>query len=165
MFFVMLCIVGFIWLILRVTEFMNLGTSPIESVITDATPTIAVIAPTAMPEPTAAPAQPTAVPNNPGATATPDAAAAATPTPEAPIVMVIKVDAGKNPGSWLNVKIDNKSVFQKVLKPGESLRYTAQRNVWIRAGNAYVVTVDINGVEQRLSNTPGDVVSFSWPPP
>jgi hypothetical protein len=45
------------------------------------------------------------------------------------------------------------------------LRYTAQRNVWIRAGNAYVVTVDINGVEQRLSNTPGDVVSFSWPPP
>ena len=165
MFFVMLCIVGFIWLILRVTEFMNLGTSPIESVITDATPTIAVIAPTAMPEPTAAPAQPTAVSSNPGATATPDAAAAATPTPEAPIVMVIKVDAGKNPGSWLNVKIDNKSVFQKVLKPGESLRYTAQRNVWIRAGNAYVVTVDINGVEQRLSNTPGDVVSFSWPPP
>ena len=166
MFFVMLCIVGFIWLILRVTEFMNLGTSPIESVSTEATPPIAVIAPTAMPEPTAAPAQPTAAPSNPGAaTATPDAAAAATATPEAPIVMVIKVDAGKNPGSWLNVKIDNKSVFQKVLKPGESLRYTAQRNVWIRAGNAYVVTVDINGVEQRLSNTPGDVVSFSWPPP
>jgi cytoskeletal protein RodZ len=165
MFFVMLCIVGFIWLILRVTEFMNLG-SPIESVSTEATPTIAGVAPTAMPEPTAAPAQPTAAPSNPGAaTATPDAAAAATATPEAPIVMVIKVDAGKNPGSWLNVKIDNKSVFQKVLKPGESLRYTAQRNVWIRAGNAYVVTVDINGVEQRLSNTPGDVVSFSWPPP
>lgn len=162
MFFVMLCIVGFIWLILRVTEFMNLGSSPIESMSEAATPTIAVVAPTALPEPTAVPAQPTAVVAPNGATATP---AAATPTPEAPIVMVVKVDAGKNPGSWLNVKIDNKSVFQKVLKPGESLRYTAQRSVWIRAGNAYVVTVNINGVDQRLSNTPGDVVSFSWPPP
>ncbi|MFM2033246.1 MAG: hypothetical protein RLZZ297_2011 [Chloroflexota bacterium] len=162
MFFVMLCIVGFIWLILRVTEFMNLGTSPIEGISEAATPTIAVVAPTAMPEPTAVPAAATAVPVNAGPTETP---AAATATPEAPIVMIVKVDAGKNPGSWLNVKIDNKSVFQKVLKPGESLRYTAQRSVWIRAGNAYVVTVDINGVEQRLSNTPGDVVSFSWPPP
>jgi len=166
MFFVMLCIVGFIWLILRVTEFMNLGASPIQTVDAQATATIAVIAPTAITEPTAAPVAPTAVPNPSGAaTATPVAVAGATATPEAPIVMVVKVDAGKNPGSWLNVKIDNKSVFQKVLKPGESLRYTAQRSVWIRAGNAYVVTVDINGVEQRLSNTPGDVVSFSWPPP
>ncbi|MFM2308286.1 MAG: hypothetical protein RLY87_406 [Chloroflexota bacterium] len=166
MFFVMLCIVGFIWLILRVTEFMNLGSSPIESITSEATPTIAVVAPTAITEPTVAPAEATAVPNpNTAATATPVPAMAPTATPEAPIVMVVKVDAGKNPGSWLNVKIDNKSVFQKVLKPGESLRYTAQRSVWIRAGNAYVVTVNINGVEQRLSNTPGDVVSFSWPPP
>ena len=166
MFFVMLCIVGFIWLILRVTEFMNLGSSHIESITSEATPTIAVVAPTAITEPTVAPAEATAVPNpNTAATATPVPAMAPTATPEAPIVMVVKVDAGKNPGSWLNVKIDNKSVFQKVLKPGESLRYTAQRSVWIRAGNAYVVTVNINGVEQRLSNTPGDVVSFSWPPP
>ena len=166
MFFVMLCIVGFIWLILRVTEFMNLGTSPIDTTSSQATATIAVVAPTAITEPTLAPEAPTAVPNPSGAaTATPQAATGATPTPEAPIVMVIKVDAGKNPGSWLNVKTDNKSVFQKVLKPGESLRYTAQRSVWIRAGNAYVVMVNINGVEQRLSNTPGDVVSFSWPPP
>ncbi len=166
MFFVMLCIMGFIWLILRVTEFMNLGASPIDTISTQETATIAVVAPTAIPEPTTAQPQPTAVPINPdAATATPVVASAATGTPEAPIVMIVKVDAGKNPGSWLNVKIDNKSVFQKVLKPGESLRYTAQRGVWIRAGNAYVVTVNINGVEQRLSNTPGDVVSFSWPPP
>lgn len=79
-------------------------------------------------------------------------------------MLTIQVDSGNHSGSWLHVKVDNKSVYQKILKPGESLRYAAQRDVWIRAGNAYVVTVNINGVEQRLSNTPGDVVSFSWPP-
>jgi hypothetical protein len=100
------------------------------------------------------PAQPTAA-----------APVAATPTLEAPIVLGIKIDDGQNPGSWINVKVDNKSVFQRVLKAGESLRYTAQRTVWVRAGNAYVVTVNVNGVDQRLSTTPGDVVSFSWPPP
>lgn len=159
-FFVVLTIAGLGYLVLRGVEFINNAPRPAE-VATDATATIAVIAPTALPEePTAAP-EPTAAQAAVMTTAT----VAITPTPEAPIVLEIKIDAGKNPGSWLHVKVDNKSVFQRILKAGESLRYTAQRQIWIRAGNAYVVAVVVNGVEQRLSTTPGDVVSFSWPPP
>lgn len=158
-FFVVLTIAGLGYLVLRGVEFLNQTPTKSAEVVTEPTATLAVVAPTPLAEePTAVP-QPTAEPV--AATAT----VAVTPTLEAPIVLEIKIDAGKNPGSWIHVKIDNKSVFQRVLKAGESLRYTAQRQVWIRAGNAYVVAVVVNGVEQRLSNTPGDVVSFSWPPP
>jgi len=160
-FFVVLTIAGLGYLVLRGVEFIN-DTPSAAEVATEATATIAVVAPTAIPEePTSVP-EPTAAPAG-SVMMTPTVAI--TTTPEAPIVLEIKIDAGKNPGSWLHVKVDNKSVFQRILKAGESLRYTAQRQIWIRAGNAYVVAVVVNGVEQRLSTTPGDVVSFSWPPP
>ncbi len=162
-FFVVLTIVGLGYLVLRGVEFLNVPTNTPNVVATDATATIAVVVPTPMPAEATAPAAPTDAAVQPvGPTVT---VAVATPTAEAPIVLGIKIDDGKNPGSWVNVKIDNKSVFQRVLKAGESLRYTAQRSVWVRAGNAYVVTVNVNGVDQRLSTTPGDVVSFTWPPP
>lgn len=162
-FFVMLTITGLGYLVLRAVEYLDITPAPIVENNTDvaATATIAVVAPTDMPEEaTATVVMPTVAPT----AAVPTPTVLASPTPEAPIMLTIQVDSGNNPGSWLHVKVDNKSVYQKILKPGESLRYAAQRDVWIRAGNAYVVTVNINGVEQRLSNTPGDVVSFSWPP-
>jgi cytoskeletal protein RodZ len=162
-FFVMLTITGLGYLVLRAVEYLDITPAPIVESGTDvvATATIAVVAPTTMPEEaTATVVMPTAEPTASAPTPT----IQASPTPEAPIMLTIQIDSGNNPGSWLHVKVDNKSVYQKILKPGESLRYAAQRDVWIRAGNAYVVTVNINGVEQRLSNTPGDVVSFSWPP-
>jgi cytoskeletal protein RodZ len=160
-FFVVLTIAGLGYLVLRGVEFLNVPTNTPNVVATDATATIAVVAPTPLPAEPTAPVADTPVPVQP----TVAAPVAATPTLEAPIVLGIKIDDGQNPGSWINVKVDNKSVFQRVLKAGESLRYTAQRTVWVRAGNAYVVTVNVNGVDQRLSTTPGDVVSFSWPPP
>jgi cytoskeletal protein RodZ len=164
-FFVMLTITGLGYLVLRAVEYLDITPAPIvenSAELTSATATIAVVAPTDMPAEPTAPAVvvATAVPT----ASVPTPTVMVSPTPEAPIMLTVQIDSGNNPGSWLHVKIDNKSVYQKILKPGESLRYAAQRGVWIRAGNAYVVTVNINGVEQRLSNTPGDVVSFSWPP-
>ncbi len=160
--FVVLTIAGLGYLVLRAIDYLDLAPSPVVSTVaTDATPTIEVQVPTPLPLEATAEVAATAAPEVVVVTATP----AITSTPEAPIVLTVQVDAGQNPGSWLHVKVDNKSVFQKILKPGESLRYTAQRDIWIRAGNAYVVTVNVNGVEQRLSDKPGDVVSFSWPPP
>jgi cytoskeleton protein RodZ len=166
-FFVMLTITGLGYLVLRAVDYLNITPAPIvdnSAEVVDPTATIAVVAPTDMPaEPTAAAVvEPTAAMAPTIAAPTPTVMAS--PTPEAPIMLTIQIDSGNNTGSWLHVKVDSKSVYQKILKPGESLRYAAQRDVWIRAGNAYVVTVNINGVEQRLSNTPGDVVSFSWPP-
>jgi hypothetical protein len=161
-FFVVLTIVGLGYLVLRGVEFLNVPATASNVVTTDATATIAVVAPTPMPADPTAPVAATAVVAQPTAQT---ANAAVTPTLEAPIVLGIKIDDRQNPGSWVNVKIDNKSVFQRVLKAGESLRYTAQHSVWVRAGNAYVVTVNVNGVDQRLSTTPGDVVFFSLRPP
>lgn len=165
-FFVMLTITGLGYLVLRAVEYLDITPAPIvenSAEIVAPTSTIAVIAPTDMPAESTAVVEVEATPVPTTVTA-PTPTVMASPTPEAPIMLTIQIDSGNNPGSWLHVKVDNKSVYQKILKPGESLRYAAQRDVWIRAGNAYVVTVNINGVEQRLSNTPGDVVSFSWPP-
>jgi hypothetical protein len=137
--------------------------------------------PTALPEPTSGPvlgAAPTQAPVDTGATPAPTAVAGvaggpaglgatAAPTgePEAPIVLEVRTEPGDNPGSWLEIKTDGTSVFRKVLGAGQYLRYTAQRDVWLRAGNAAVVSLTINGQPQPpLSNVPGDVVTFSWPP-
>ena len=110
--------------------------------------------------PTEAPATPTLGPAGgvDGAAPTPTAL-------EAPIVYEVRIDQSDNPGSWLNIMADGKSVFQRVLKPGEVWQGTAQRKLFIKAGNAAVVSLVVNGQEQpRLSTTPGEVQTFSWPP-
>lgn len=170
-FFVVLSLVGVSYLVLNATNSMSLGTGV--SAIATITPTNAPTPPplpTAPPVPTDAPVVasiPTAAPTSGPAGGVP----APTPVPqptaqsEAPIILEVRTDAGESPGSWLQIKADGKTVFQKVLGPGQSLRYTAQRDVWVRAGNASVVSLTINGQPQPpLSTTPGEVVTFSWPP-
>ncbi|MBK9710587.1 MAG: helix-turn-helix domain-containing protein [Kouleothrix sp.] len=88
-----------------------------------------------------------------------------TPQIDAPIVAEVSIDNGDNRGSWLQIKVDGQTVFQKVLGSGQSLpAYRAQRDVWIRAGNASVVSVVINGQKQCCTANPGEVVTFIWPP-
>ncbi len=98
----------------------------------------------------------------------PTPATAATGTPganDAPISGVVSVDSGTNPGSWLQIKQDGQTVLQKVLAPGQSFSFNAQRDLWIRAGNASVVTVEVKGQPpKRLGINPGEVVTFTWPP-
>ncbi|MDZ4719253.1 MAG: DUF4115 domain-containing protein [Roseiflexaceae bacterium] len=170
-FFVVLSLVGISYLVLNATSSMGTGVGGAATI----TPTNA---PTPLPLPTAPPAPtdlpsiasaPTAVPTLGPAGFVPVPATTAIPAPtaqsEAPIILEVRTDAGNSPGSWLQIKADGKTVFQKVLGPGQSLRYTAQRDVWIRAGNASVVSLTINGQPQPpLSTTPGEVVTFSWPP-
>ncbi len=86
------------------------------------------------------------------------------PTQIAPIVAEVRIDGGDNPGSWLEIKTDGKSVFRRVLPAGNSLQYTAQRSFSVRAGNASVVLVTVNGREQRLGTVNGEVVTYNWPP-
>lgn len=90
---------------------------------------------------------------------------APTPQQEAPIVYEVRIDQGDNPGSWLSITVDGRAIVQRVLKAGEVWRGTAQRKLFVKAGNASVVSLVINGQEQpRLSTTPGEVQTFSWPP-
>ena len=161
-FFVVLALIGVTYLVLSATN--RIGESAQLAAIPTATsPPIPSPLPTAPPETTSAPLS--------AATATVDVAGAGvesspTPTrePEAPIVIEVRIDPGDNPGSWLEIKTDGESVFRRVLAPGRSVRFTARRSVSVRAGNAAVVTVVINDQERRLGTTPGEVVTFEWPP-
>jgi cytoskeleton protein RodZ len=169
-FFVVLSLVGVSYLVLNATSSMRIA----ELAVATLTPTLAPTPPplpTAQPEPTgpaivaeAATTTPRAAGLAPTAPVT-TPAAGPTEALEAPIVLEVRIESGENPGSWLQIKVDGATTFQKVLGPGQSLRYTAQRDVWLRAGNASVVSLVINGQPQPpLSTTPGEVVTFSWPP-
>lgn len=90
---------------------------------------------------------------------------APSPTPqEAPIVFEITIQPGDNGGSWIRIETDGQRVLQQVLKPGEARRFTAQRQVVMRAGNAGVVSVAVNGQPQPQLGAAGQVVTFVWPP-
>ncbi|NWG22020.1 MAG: helix-turn-helix domain-containing protein [Chloroflexi bacterium] len=162
-FFVVLALVGVTYLVLSATN--RIG----ESAQLAAAPTITP-PPAPSPLPTVPPdaTRPPLV--SPTVTRVPIAGVVMTPAPtktrepEAPIVLEVRIDPGDNPGSWLEIKTDGESVFRRVLAPGRSVRYTARRSVSVRAGNAAVVTVVINDQERRLGATPGEVVTFDWPP-
>lgn len=163
-FFVVLALIGVGYLILSTTN--NIG----ENSQLAEQPTLAV--PTPSPLPTSLPKLvDNSTPGRPEMPTLPPAGMAVspeplkTPTPSAPIAGEVRIDPGDHPGSWLHIKVDGQSVFQKVLGADQSLSFTAQRSLWIRAGNAAVVTVMLNGQEpQRLGTTAGQVVTFSWPP-
>lgn len=168
-FFVVLLLVGLSYLVLNVTSNMNesLAQATIQPTLAATPPPL----PTALPEPsittTAVLAQINSTQQIAGAAATPTPITVAVPTAtlEAPIVLEVRTDPGAKPGSWLEIRVDGESVYRKVLPEGQSLRFTAQRSVWVRAGNAAAVSLIINGQPQPpLSTTPNEVVTFSWPP-
>jgi hypothetical protein len=127
--------------------------------------------PTFPPEPTGQSAiavdSPTVAPVSGPAGGAPSPTSQPSPTTaaDAPIDLVVSIDSGDNPGSWLEIKTDGQTVFRKVLGQGQSVRYSAKRDLRIVAGNAAVVSITVNGSQMpRLSTTPGDVQTFTWPP-
>jgi cytoskeleton protein RodZ len=169
-FFVVLVLIGASYLLLSTLNYV--GQSAQTQVAFEPT-----TAPTPPPLPTSAPRPtngqlaiaPSVAPNQgAGGVGIVPTAAAATTTPgasDAPIAGVVSIDAGQNPGSWLQIKQDGQTVLQKVLAHGQSFSFNAQRDLWIRAGNASVVTVEVKGQPpKRLGVNPGEVVTFTWPP-
>ena len=171
-FFVVLVLIGASYLALSALNFVGDNVQP--QVASQPT-----AAPTPRPLPTAASSAPdsssgpviASAPTSPaGGPTLPPAGAALPPTTaptaasDAPIVAEVSIDAGADPGSWLDIRVDGQSVFRKVLGPGQTMRYEAQRDFYVRAGNAGVVSVVINGQKQCCTANPGDVVTFTWPP-
>ncbi|WP_298818067.1 helix-turn-helix domain-containing protein [Chloroflexus sp.] len=118
-----------------------------------ASPTTAIVMATA----TAAPVE--VIPVMP---ATPTAE----PTPIAPIVLEVRVpNVRGNENSWVRVQVDGTTVFEAIMRAGEQRVFTAQRRVFIRAGNPTDVEVTVNGLQQGpLGTVPGLPVNWSWPP-
>jgi cytoskeleton protein RodZ len=165
-FFVVLVLVGASYLLLSTLNIVGEGQRTQVAVVPTAFPTPLPL-PTFAPEPANAPqvaGAPTIGPQQAaGAAISPTAAP--TVAPDAPIVAEVSIDAGTNPGSWLQIKVDGQTVFQRVLGPGQSLpAFKAQRDFWIRSGNASVVSVVINGQKQCCTASSGEVQTFAWPP-
>jgi cytoskeleton protein RodZ len=170
-FFVVLVLIGASYLLLSTLNYV--GQSAQTQVAFEPT-----TAPTPLPLPTSAPsptggaqiaiAPTTAADEGAGGIGIAPTTPVATTTPganDAPISGVVSIDSGQNPGSWLQIKQDGQTVLQKVLAPGQSFSFNAQRDLWIRAGNASVVTVEVKGQPpKRLGVNPGEVVTFTWPP-
>lgn len=167
-FFVVLVLISASYLMLSTLNFV--GQSPQTQVAQ-----LPTQAPTPLPLPTSAPRAtdapavalvPTSPINGPaGGVPLGGGSPTATLSPDAPIVAEVSVDPGSGVGSWLEIKVDGQTVFRKVLGAGQSLpAYKAQRDFWVRAGNASVVSVVVNGQKQCCTASPGDVVTFAWPP-
>jgi cytoskeletal protein RodZ len=168
-FFVVLALVGISYLLLNATN--HLGENAQQVTILPTTVSTPGPLSTSVPEATSLPqiaGSATAAPTTPAlgsAGGAVDPQLAPTVAQEAPIMLEVRIDQGENPGSWLSIMTDGKSVLQRVLKPGEVWQGVAQRKVFLKAGNASVVSVIVNGQEQpRLSTTSGEVQTFSWPP-
>lgn len=87
------------------------------------------------------------------------------PTQSAPVVVEVRIKPGAHAGSWLRIESDGGQVFQGTLQAGASQIVEAQRQVSIRAGNAGVVEVSVNGQPPlTLGQSLGQVVDWSFPP-
>ena len=167
-FFVVLVLVAGSYLLLSTLNFVGRNNTPQVAAAPTQAPTPLPL-PTSAPRPTSAPAVAVVPGSGSGpaggvAPGSPSATATSSP-PDAPIVADISIDAGNNNGSWLEIKVDGQTVFRKVLGAGQSLpAFKAQRDFWVRAGNASVVSVVINGQKQCCTANPGDVITFEWPP-
>lgn len=170
-FFVVLVLLGLSYLALSLTN--NLGAQDV------ALAPFATAAPTPQPlptwasVPTRAPeiaAAPTPQGNQP--IETPLVAGGAAPTvqptvattPDAPIVASVRIAPGDHRGSWIKITADRNVIFEGILDPSKIYDFSAKNSIALRAGNAGVVYVTINGVEQGPLGSEGKVFDFSWPP-
>jgi cytoskeletal protein RodZ len=169
-FFIVLAFVCISYLALTVTNWFDNGnqiasapspTAPPPSPL----PTYAP-APTTNVLPTPVPTQGLSPPQPAGGAAPEPTAAAPTPTPEAPIIFDIQIEGGDHQGSWLSITADGAQVYEDILGPDQSLRVPAQQTVALKAGNAGVVLLTINGQPYGSGALGGlgKVVSISYPP-
>ena len=162
-FFVVLTLIGLTYLLLSATN--RIGDSALMPLPTATAPAVpqsipTAAAPTSAPVLAEAPTAPAATPQAAGGlvSAEPTATAQA-----APIVGEVRIAPGDNPGSWVNIIQDGRSVYQGTLKPGTRREFKAQRTLRINIGNAAVVTIVVNGQEFTGLGGPGEVFTFTWP--
>lgn len=88
------------------------------------------------------------------------------PAPAAPIVLELQVPSVRgSESSWVRVQADGNTVYEGIMRAGETLSFTAQRRVIVRAGNPPDVLVSVNGLQQgSIGQNSGQPVNWSWPP-
>jgi cytoskeletal protein RodZ len=81
----------------------------------------------------------------------------ATPPPEGPLNVVLTISGGQ---SWVRIVADGTPVPKyksRTLRAGSTHTFTAQHELYIRAGNAGVIRVTVNGVDMGVLGPTGKV--------
>jgi cytoskeleton protein RodZ len=173
-FFVTVALVGMAYITLNAVGRVGDRVSPVAEAVPTATIPPPSPLPTATPglAPTLPPAQPTLAPIVADLAAIDavaggvDRSPSLTPTLAAPIVLELNVpNLRGNESSWVRVQTDGNTAYEGVIRAGESLTFSAQRRVLVRAGNPPDVLVTVNGLQQgALGPNPGQPVNWPWPP-
>lgn len=173
-FFSILVLLGLLYLLAQWTGLTRQPTSVIAGGGT-ATATTTVEAPTQWATPTLQPegSQPSRLPPTPSPTLDPNAPPPTpapppgpTPDPQFPLVVEIRIAPDAARGSWMNVLADGQQAYNGTLLANASKVITAQREVFVHAGDGSVVEVIVNGQSRgRLGTVQGGVVKTTIPLP
>ncbi len=95
--------------------------------------------------------------------ATPTSTQALTQT--APIVLNVAVVGVPGEASWLQIQADGIVAYEGILYTGQQQLFFAQQNISIYAGNPTAVQVQVNGSPpQYIGQIPNVPVFWAWPP-
>ncbi len=61
-----------------------------------------------------------------------------------PLKLLVTVRSGEDDSCWMRVESDGKKVFEGTAGPGENLSFDADREITIRAGKPWVLTLSLN---------------------
>ncbi len=78
-----------------------------------------------------------------------------------PVQIAVSVTGDK---SWILVKADDKSKFEGMLKKGDQKTWTAQKKIYLRAGDAGAVSVSYNQNQGSRLGAPGEIQEIVYTP-
>lgn len=151
-----------------------LGTDPLPALKVAKSPTAApvrvvTLTPALSPTPFQVPttAQPTATATE-TATLTPSAyptetpTATPTPSPTPMPITGVRVEVEVVAKTYVEVELDGKKAFVGILEEGDSRVWSAEREFWMRVGNAAGLRLRVNGVEVGPLGKEGEVLNVRY---
>ncbi|HHY69026.1 MAG TPA: DUF4115 domain-containing protein [Bacillota bacterium] len=66
-------------------------------------------------------------------------------TNKSPLEIILKTSAGSEDKCWIRVESDGEVVAEKTLGPNESIEASAEKELRVRAGRPWVLTIIVNG--------------------
>lgn len=112
--------------------------------------------------PSAAPAPSAEVSPSPTASPSPIASPSPTASPSPVASGPITVDLRFSGASWVRVRVDGQVAYEGTLPQGTQRRWSGQREVTVRAGNAGAVSVALNEGAAQPMGQPGQVANQTF---
>ena len=87
-----------------------------------------------------------------------------TPTQKAPAKSTVKVSINLKDRSWVEVEVDQTSVFKGFMTKGQNKSWTAKQELTVRAGNASAVFLSRDDGEPKQMGAQGEVTQITFKP-